>query len=350
MRIIMIGYGVVGQSLTSILLRRQNETTRDHELNPKVVAIVDRGGAAINPRGLDLEGIAKVKGLKGTVAADREFGHSEMRPVAAVEEIEAEVVVETTPTNVKNGEPGLSHIKTAFRTGKNVVTTNKGPLALAFPALRELADYNRVYLRFSGTVGGGTPVLELAKKCLAGDRITSIRGILNGTTNYILTEMSEKRISFELALESAKKLGYAETDPSMDVDGIDPACKVVIMANWIMNKRLTLKDVRLKGIRDVTLEALAEASNRGNAIKLVGSIDGGASVVPTEISRRDPLCVSGVLNAVTYTSEFAGEETIVGRGAGGPETASAILRDLLDIKHSLAERQLEDLDFGVWRK
>lgn len=350
MRIIMVGYGVVGQSLTSILLRRQSETVRDHELNPKVVAIVDRGGAAINPRGLDLEGIAKVKGLKGTVAADREFGHSEMRPVATVEEIEAEVVVETTPTNVKNGEPGLSHIKTAFRTGKNVVTTNKGPLALAFPALRELADYNRVYLRFSGTVGGGTPVLELAKKCLAGDRITSIRGILNGTTNYILTEMSEKRISFEQALESAKKLGYAETDPSMDVDGIDPACKVVIMANWIMNKKLTLKDVRVKGIRGVTLKALAEASSRGNAIKLVGSIDGDASVVPTEISKRDPLCVSGVLNAVTYTSEFAGEETIVGRGAGGPETASAILRDLLDIKHSLAERQPEDLDFGVWRK
>ena len=350
MRIIMIGYGVVGQSLTSILLRRQSETVRDHGFNPKVVAIIDRGGAATNPRGLDLEKIVKVKKLKGTVAADHEFGNPKMQPLEAVEEIEAEVVVEMTPTNVKNGEPGLSHIKTAFRTGKNVVTTNKGPLAVAFPALKELADFNHVYLRFSGTVGGGTPVLELAKKCLAGDRITAIRGILNGTTNYILTEMSEKRISFRKALESAKKLGYAETDPSMDVDGIDPACKVVIMANWIMNKRLTLKDVRIEGIRDVTVEALVEASNRGNTIKLIGSIDNQAAVMPTEISRRDPLCVSGVLNAVTYISEFAGEETIIGRGAGGPETASAILRDLLDIKHSLADRQLENLDFGVWRR
>ncbi len=350
MRIILVGYGVVGRSLTSILIRRQNETVRDYGFNPKIVAIVDKGGAVINPRGLDLERIAAVKKLKGTVAADPELGHPKMQPLTAVEEIEAEVVVEMTPTNVKNAEPGLSHIKTAFRTGKNVVTTNKGPLALAFPALKELADYNHVYLRFSGTVGGGTPVLELAKKCLAGDRITAIRGILNGTTNYILSEMSEKKISFEQALESAKKLGYAETDPSMDVDGIDPACKVVIMANWIMNKKLTLKDVGVKGIRNVTQEALSNASARGNTIKLIGAIDGSVRVAPTEISKRDPLCVSGVLNAVTYISEFAGEETIIGRGAGGLETASAILRDLLDIKHSLADRQLENMDFGVWRK
>jgi len=350
MRIILVGYGVVGQSLTSILLRRHSDTVRDHGFNPKIVAIVDRGGAAINPRGLDLERMIKVKKLKGTLAADQEFGHRGMQALEVIESLEAEVLVEATSTNVKNGEPGLSHMKTAFRTGKHVVTTNKGPLALAFPALIELADYNHVYLRFSGTVGGGTPVLELAKKCLAGDKITAIRGILNGTTNYILTEMSEKRISFEEALESAKKLGYAETDPSMDVDGIDPACKVVIMANWIMNKKLTLKDVKVKGIRDVTLQALEDASKRGNTIKLIGSIDKGASVMPTEISKRDPLCVSGVLNAVTYVSEFAGEETIIGKGAGGPETASAILRDLLDIRHSLADRQLEELEFGGWRK
>jgi homoserine dehydrogenase len=203
-----------------------------------------------------------------------------------------------------------------------------------------LADYNKVYLRFSGTVGGGTPVLELAKKCLLGDKIVAIRGILNGTTNYILTEMEEKRITFQQALEKAQKLGYAETDPSMDVDGIDPACKVVIMANWIMNKKFTLKDVDVHGIRGVTLQALEKAAKRGNTIKLVGSVDDSPKVAPTEISKHDPLCVSGVLNAVTFVSEFAGEETIIGRGAGGMETASAVLRDLLDIKHNLASKLL----------
>lgn len=340
MRIILIGYGVVGQSLTNILLRRRSETVKDYGFNPKVVAIVDRGGAAINLKGLNLEKILALKKQKGTLAADHEFGHPKMSPLDVIESVEAEVIVEITPTNVKNGEPGLSHIKTAFKTGKHVVTTNKGPLALALPALTELADYNKVYLRFSGTVGGGTPVLELAKKCLLGDKIVAIRGILNGTTNYILTEMEEKRITFQQALEKAQKLGYAETDPSMDVDGIDPACKVVIMANWIMNKKFTLKDVDVHGIRGVTLQALEKAAKRGNTIKLVGSVDDSPKVVPTEISKHDPLCVSGVLNAVTFVSEFAGEETIIGRGAGGMETASAVLRDLLDIKNNLASKLL----------
>jgi homoserine dehydrogenase len=307
-------------------------------LNPKIVAIVDRGGAAINHKGLTLEKMMELKKHDGTVSADLEFGHPKMSPSAVIESVEAEVVVEATSTNVKNGEPGLSHIKTAFKTGKHVVTTNKGPLALALPALTELADYNKVYLRFSGTVGGGTPVLELAKKCLAGDKIIAMRGILNGTTNYILTEMEEKRIPFQQALDSAQKLGYAETDPSMDVDGIDPACKVVIMANWIMNKKYTLKDVKIQGIRGVTLQDLEKASKRGNTIKLIGSIDGKPTVAPTEISKHDPLCVSGVLNAVTFVSEFAGEETIIGRGAGGTETASAVLRDLLDIRYNLASK------------
>jgi homoserine dehydrogenase len=264
-----------------------------------------------------------------------------MSALDVIESVEAEVVVEATSTNVKSAEPALSYITKAFKTGKHVVTTNKGPLALAMPALTELADYNHVYLRFSGTVGGGTPMLEFAKKCLAGDKILAIRGILNGTTNYILTEMAEKHVTFQQALASAQKLGYAETDPSMDVDGIDTACKVVIMANWIMNKKLTLKNVDIKGIRDVSLQALDEAAKRGNTIKLIGSIDGDKPTVkPTEIAKNNPLCVSGVLNAVTFVSEFAGEETIVGRGAGGMETASAVLRDLLDIRHKLANRLL----------
>ncbi|UCF44831.1 MAG: homoserine dehydrogenase [Candidatus Bathyarchaeota archaeon] len=340
MRIILVGYGVVGQSLADILLRRSIETVRDYGFNPKVVAIVDRGGAAINSKGLDLEKMLALKKKDGTVGTDPKFGYPQMSSSAVIESVEAEVVVEVTPTNVKNGEPGLSHIKTAFKTGKHVVTTNKGPLALALPALMELADYNKVYLRFSGTVGGGTPVLELAKRGLLGDKIIAIRGILNGTTNYILTKMEEKCITFQQALEEAQKLGYAETDPTMDIDGIDAACKVVIMANWIMNKKFTLKDVEVQGIRDVTLQALGKASKRGNTIKLIGSIDGNPTVAPTEISKHDPLCVSGVLNAVTFVSKFAGEETIIGRGAGGMETASAVLRDLLDIKHNLASELL----------
>ena len=338
MRIILIGFGIVGQSFTQILTRREAELVKNYGFHPRVVAIVDKGGAAINPKGLNLEEMLFLKGEKGTVAASHEYGHLAMPALDVLESIEAEALVEATPTNIKDGEPGLSHIKTAFKTGKHVVTTNKGPLALALPALTELADYNKVYLRFSGTVGAGTPILELAKKCLLGDRILSIRGILNGTTNYILTEMDEKHITFQQALENAQKLGYAEADPLMDVDGLDAACKLVIIANWIMNKKVTLKDVNVQGIRNITVQAIEEAAKKDCTIKLIGSINGNLKVKPTEISRHDPLSVRGVLNAVTFVSEFAGEETIIGRGAGGMETASAILRDLLDIKQNLATK------------
>jgi homoserine dehydrogenase len=340
MRIIMVGWGVVGQSFAKILLRRKKELVKNYGFHPRVVAIVDKGGAATNPKGLDLEQMLSLKAEKRTVATNSTNGRLGWSALDVIESVEAEAVVEVTPTNIEDGEPTLSHIKTAFRTGKHLVTTNKGPLALALPALTELADHNNVYLRFSGTVGAGTPVLEFAKKCLLGDRIVSIKGILNGTTNYILSEMDEKHITFQEALEDAQKLGYAEADPTMDVDGYDAAAKLVIMANWIMDKKVTLKDVEITGIRDVTLQALKDAAKKGSTIKLVGSIEENLKVEPTQISRHDPLTVGGALNAVTYVSEFAGEQTIVGRGAGGLETASAILRDLIDIKQNIATKMI----------
>ena len=341
MRIILVGFGVVGKGVASILARRYAEKVKGYGFNPKIVAIADIDGAVINPRGLSPEKLEAIKHRGFPISKDPDFGHPGISALDVIESVEAEVVVEVTPVNIKDAEPALSHITKAFKTGKHVVTTNKGPLALAMPALTELADYNNVYFRFSGTVGGGTPMLEFAKRCLAGDKILAIKGILNGTTNYILTEMSQNRVTFQEALANAQKLGYAEREPSMDIDGFDTACKVVILSNWILNKKITLKDVNRTGIRDVSLQALDEAAKRGNTIKLIGAIDGdGPSVKPTEIPKNNPLCVSGVLNAVTFFTEFAGEQTLVGRGAGGMETASAVLRDLLDIRHELSSKML----------
>jgi homoserine dehydrogenase len=330
MRIILVGFGVVGKGVATILAHRYAEKMQSYVFNPKIVAIADIDGTVINPRGLKPEKLEAIKQRGYPISADPDFGHPGISALDVIETVEAEVVVEVTPVNIKDAEPALSHITKAFKTGKHVVTTNKGPLALAMPALTELADYNNVYLRFSGTVGGGTPMLEFAKRCLAGDKITAIKGILNGTTNYILTEMSQNRVTFQEALANAQKLGYAEREPSMDIDGFDTACKVVILANWILNKKITLKNVDRTGIRDLSLKALDEAAMRGKTIKLIGSIDSnGTTVKPTQIPKNDPLCVSGVLNAVTFFTEYAGEQTLVGRGAGGMETASAVLRDFL---------------------
>jgi len=338
MRIILVGFGVVGQSFLHLLNLRCNELTSIHGLRPRIVAIVDKKGAAINERGLDMEKMLRIKKEMGSVSKDLDKGFPNLSGGEVIKETEAEIVIEVTPTDIISGEPGLTHIETSIKSGKHVITTNKGPLALALPALMDLADYNGVYLRFSGTVGGGTPILDLGRKCLIGDRIISIRGILNGTTNYILTEMGEKKIEFDEALRMAQELGYAEKDPSLDIDGFDTACKLVIMANWIMGKKVTLKDVKINGIRYVILKELMDADKNGCTIKLIGSIDKDLEVKPKEVSKRDALCVHGTLNAVTFVSEFAGEETVIGRGAGGMETASAILRDLIDIKTSLSAR------------
>lgn len=330
MRVIVVGFGVVGQSFAKLLLSRSADLYSKYGIKPRIVACVDNDGSAVAPAGLDLQRLLDAKKTKGTVGAYERGG--KFNPLQVIESVEAEVVLECTPTNLNDGEPGTSHIITAMRTGKHVISVNKGPLALAFPSLIELANYNGVMLRFSGTVGGGTPILEFAKRCLKGDRITSFKGILNGTTNYILSKM-EEGLTYESALQDASKKGYAEANPSLDVDGFDAAAKLVIMANWVMGMKVTMKDVKRTGITKVTVTDVKKAAQRGNAIKLIAACDSRQlDVTPSEVAKTDPICVNGTLNAVTFSSEHSGQQTIIGRGAGGMETASAVLRDLIEIR------------------
>jgi homoserine dehydrogenase len=162
----------------------------------------------------------------------------------------------------------------------------------------------------------------------------SIRGILNGTSNYILTRMSEGGVTIGEALKEAQKAGYAEADPTYDIEGIDTACKLVIVANWVMGRNVTLKDVHMNGIVGVTREDVIDARAEGKVIKLLGTIEEEISVRPTVIDADHPLAVGGALNAVSFNAEYAGEVTIVGKGAGGVETAGAVLRDLIDIRRT----------------
>ncbi len=336
LRLTIIGFGNVGQSFAKLVLDRAAELYSVYGVNPRVVACIDKNGIAISPEGLDLRRLLDVKKIKGSVAGYYHEGYMP-RDESSIEKIDCEVMLELTPTNFESGEPGISNITAAMRSGKHVITVNKGPLALAFPSLMELADYNGVLLRFSGTVGGGTPILEFAKKCLKGDKIISFKGILNGTTNYILTRM-EEGLSFEDALKDAQKRGFAEALPHLDIDGYDAAAKVSIIANWVMGMKKTICEVDRTGITGVSLKDIEEARKRNKAIKLIGVAEKEKlSVKPMEVSKTDPICVNGTLNAVTFSSEHSGQQTIIGRGAGGIETASAVLRDLIEIKNAIYE-------------
>ena len=330
MRIILCGFGVVGQSLVKLFDSRSEELYSKYGLKPRVVGVFDSKGSAIDSSGLDLGKLVETKKKFGTVKNYAKTKNN-MSGLDIIKNFEAEVLIETTASNYKDAEPGMTHITSAMKKGMHVISVNKGPLALAFPSLLELATYNQVMLKFSGTVGGGTPILDYAKDSLRGERITSFAGILNGTTNYILTNMANG-LSFDSALKDAKDKGYVEADESLDLDGLDAAAKLVILANWIMGMKVTMPDIKCTGIRKVTSEDIKKAAKKKCAIKLIASCDKELEVAPKEVSIDDPLCVNGTLNAIAFTSEHSGTQTIIGKGAGGMETASSILRDLLDIR------------------
>lgn len=313
------------------LLASRDDIYSTYGTKIRLVGVSDGGGGACEEAGLDLAGLINAKRDNGTVSGCGQPAE----PLEMIRNLEADVLVEATPSNYSNGEPGMTHIMAALRKGMHVVSVNKGPLALAMPSLVELASYNNVLLRFSGTVGGGTPILNYAKNSLRGERITSFRGILNGTTNYILSNMG-RGLTFDAALADARSRGYVEADESLDLDGLDAAAKLTILANWVMGMKVTMPDVKRTGIRDVTLQDMRRAAENRSSIKLVASCNGDLEVAPAQVSFSDPLCVNDTLNAISFTSEHSGTQTIIGRGAGGIETASSILRDLLDIRGAVA--------------
>lgn len=333
MRIILAGFGTVGQSLAKVLYQDEKRIVQEYGFHPQITAIIDSQGSCYDEAGLDIPKVLETKEKFGTVAKYPVKGRRDDDSVAVITNIDCEAVVETTPSNFRNGEPGLSNIKTSLSTGKHVVTANKGPLALAMPALLELARHRELQLRFSGTVGGGTPFLDFAAKCMPGERIVRIRGILNGTTNYILTKMEDSALTFQKALAEAQTKGYAEKDPTNDIEGFDTAAKVVILANWVLAKRFSLRDVDRAGISKITPQRLRQARASGARVKLIGRIEESSiSVLPEEVNADDPACVQGTLNALTFSTDHAGDITLIGPGAGGERTASAIVRDLVSIR------------------
>ena len=289
MRIILCGFGVVGQSFAKLLESRSEDLYARYGLKPRIVGVFDRNGSAIDASGLDINRLIDVKKKSNSVKEYSET-KNDTSGIEMINDLEAEVLIETTQSNYKDAEPGMAHIVNAMKCGMHVISVNKGPLALAFPSLMELADYNHVLFRFSGTVGGGTPILDFAKNSLRGERIVSFDGILNGTTNYILTNMADG-MSFNDALNDAKQKGYVEADESLDLDGLDAAAKLVILANWIMGMKVTMPDIKRTGIRKINSDDIKRAEEKNCAIKLIASCDEELKVEPKEIADDDPLCV-----------------------------------------------------------
>ncbi|WP_423793352.1 homoserine dehydrogenase [Methanocaldococcus indicus] len=328
MDIIIIGFGTIGKGLAEVLYKKR-EYLKKNFGEFRVVGIADSSGAIYNKEGIDLKKAIDVKEKTKKII---NYNDAEKLSIFELIEKEADVAVEVTPSNLETGEPAKTHIIESFKNDKHVVTANKGPLALFYNELIKTAEkYNKIF-RFEATVGGAMPIINLAKENLAGNEILSIRGILNGTTNYILTKMEEENVDFETALKEAQELGYAESNPSQDIDGLDTAAKIVILANSIMNLNKTIKDVKIKGITKITPESLFLANKKGYTIKLIGEVNKKYLIVePMLIPKYSPLNVKGTLNVAMFETDLAKEVVVVGRGAGKEETNSALLSDLISI-------------------
>jgi len=341
-KLAFIGFGVVGQGLTEILLEKKDMLAEKFDFHWKIVAISDiMKGSVYDENGLDM---TKILGLvkKGKKLDDYPSGKKGMDSLATIKETNADTIVEVTFTDVKTGEPALTHIKTALNAGKNVVSTNKGPVVKQVTDLLKLAKQNNAYYGFEGVVLAGTPVLNLSEYALAGNKITGFKGILNGTTNYILTRM-EEGMPYDDALKKAQELGYAEADPTGDVEGLDALGKVVILSNVVLGKNIGWEDVERKGITEISSEDVKQAKSEGKRWKLIGSAtvqkDGSlkTKVWPEKLPLSDPLAgVGEAINALTFFTDELGPVTIVGPGAGRRETGFSLLIDLLNMNRKLS--------------
>ena len=341
-KLAFIGFGVVGQGLTEILLEKEDMLAEKYDFRYTVVAISDiMKGSVYDENGLDMEKILSMV-KDGKKLDEYPSGVKGMDALTTIKETNADTIVEITFTDVKTGEPALTHIKAALDAGKNVVSTNKGPVVKQVVNLLEKAKSNNVHYGFEGVVLSGTPVLNLAKRTLAGNKISGFKGILNGTTNYILTRM-EEGMPYDDALKKAQELGYAEADPTGDVEGLDALGKVVILTNVVLEKKLSWEDVERKGITEITEDDIKKAKEEGKRWKLIGSAeiqsDGSvkAKVWPEKLSLNDPLAgVGEAINALTFDTDELGSVTIVGPGAGKRETGFSLLIDLLEMNRKFS--------------
>ena len=313
MRLGVVGCGAVGSAVAELA----------GEYGHRVTALADSASATIDPEGIDvgtaLDRKAEGRGV-GTDGIDRAL------------DAEYDVLIEATPTTLGDAEPGFSHARRALERECHVVLANKGPVAERYADLRAAERESTGTVLFEAAVGGAIPVLSTIAD-LGPANVTAVRGVLNGTANFILSRMSAEELDYEHVLAEAQDLGVAETDPTFDVEGTDAALKCAILANILGDGKTTLADADVTGITDLTPSALDLATGDGRTVRLVGEVVDGdgepeVRVGPRLVPENGPLAVTGTQNIVQLETRHAGQLNLSGRGAGGRATATAVLGDV----------------------
>ncbi|MFC2030180.1 homoserine dehydrogenase [Chloroflexota bacterium] len=337
--LLLMGAGNVGRRLMGLFVLKE-QRLRDLGLELSLTGVSDTSGVAVCPSGLDLQQLVALKEEGKGVAEYPHWGQAGVTALEMVLNTEADLLLEAAPANMQDGQPGLGCIEAALSRGMHVVTADKVPLVLAYSQLMGLAKSKGVRLRFDATVAGGLPAVNIGRRDLAAAHIHRLEGILNLTTNYILTRMADDGLSYAEALADAQVAGHAETDPTLDVEGWDAANKLVILAQSVLGQPARLDDVDVEGITHITGDVLEAAAGRGKRVKLVATAEETAvgfrlTVRCLELEATHPLAqLRPKQMGIVYHTDISGsiaaaivEETPV-------PTASAMLRDIIDIYSS----------------
>lgn len=331
----LAGFGNVGKAFVSLYLEMKEFWKEKLKTSVAFKFILNSRGGIYIEEGIpdetlkeainSKEGIRGLKGWKEGLRFEDVIGSSEIN-----------LFVEVSPTNIRDGEPALSYIKSALKKGIHVVTGNKGPFLHNYKELFDIAREKEVLLGIGCTAGAALPSINFGNYSLSGAKIERIEGVLNGVCNYILTTMEEKGLTFDNALENAQKMGIAETDPSLDIDGWDTAAKILIIANSLMGSSLTLKDIPVEGIRGIDLARINELRGRKKRLKLVGLAQKEGEKVKAEVKLLEVeeghflYELKGTNKGVLYKCYPAGEFLVKG-GASSPEGAAySLWRDIFN--------------------
>lgn len=316
--IALLGLGTVGQGIVNVL--KEN----NHEISQKV-------GFPINIKTVLVRNIEKAKAFDDNLNLTTDFSD-------IINDAEINIVVE-----VMGGEnPARQYMLQALQAKKHVITANKDVVALHGREMFEAATAHKVDFMFEASVGGGIPIIRPLKQCLTANKITEVMGIVNGTTNYMLTKMSNEGMDYTQVLKEAQEKGYAESDPTADVGGLDAARKLAILSSIAFNTKVSLNDVYVEGITKITPDDIKYAKELGYVVKLLAiakdNVDNGIEVRvhPAFISNKHPLsAVNDVFNAIYINGNAVGEAMFYGRGAGSLPTASAVVADVIDVARNI---------------
>ncbi len=333
-RTVLLGLGNVNLSLLKILSGRESEIARKYKLEFKIVGIADSSGIAVRSKGFGYQEILNLKFNKGKVNEVAGFLPQPSDKIA--ECVEAELLIEASPVNLKTGEPGLQAAKSALALGWSVVLANKAPLVLAYDQLIKLAIDHKTKVVFSATVCGGLPVINVLQRDLKFAKLKSLWGIFNATSNFVLQEL-EKGGTMEEAIKKAQLIGAAETDPSLDLSGQDTANKLYIIMKSFTDFNGTINDIQLKGIDEVSQADIREATEKNTSIKLVASAHKKnnkweLAVVPTIIAKDSFMgSCNGWEMGIEIKTDLYESISLKNYEADPTGTAAAVLRDAIDV-------------------